>query len=82
MQAIHVKVMAPTMSRGTRFKAIGLNMCKVEDMDYALDAKANAMFAAQQLIDDYNMQQKDKQVKPLGIGTLPDNTYAVLLTYK
>lgn len=35
MQAIHVKALAPTVSKGLRFKAVGLGMCAVTSNDYA-----------------------------------------------
>lgn len=82
MNAIHVKALAPTQSKGLRFKAVGLGMCAVTSNDYSLNGEANAAAAAQELLDNYNMQNKSLQLKIRGIGTLPDNTYAVLLTYK
>ena len=79
MQAIHIKVLAPTVSKCLRFKAVGLGMCAVTSNDYALNSEANAASAAQELLDNYNMQNQSKQFKIRGIGTLPDNTYAVLI---
>lgn len=82
MQAIHVKVLAPTVSKGLRFKAVGLGMCAVTSNDYSLNGEANAAYAAQELLDNYNMQNQSKQFKIRGIGTLPDNTWAVLIQSK
>ena len=82
MQAIHVKALAPTVSKGLRFKAVGLGMCAVTSNDYSLNSEANATYAAQELLDTYNMQCHSLQFKIRGIGTLPDNTWAVLLTCK
>lgn len=81
MQAIHVKALAPTVSKGLRFKAVGLGMCAVTANDYNLNGEANAAYAAQELVDRYNARAQYK-VRILGIGTLPDNTYAVLLDNK
>ena len=81
MQAIHVKTLAPTVSKGLRFKAVGLGMCAVTSNDYSLNSEANAAYAAQELVDQYNARAQYK-VRILGIGTLPDNTYAVLLDNK
>ena len=81
MQAIHVKVLAPTVSKGLRFKAVGLGMCAVTSNDYSLNSEANAAYAAQELVDRYNSRAQYK-VRILGIGTLPDNTYAALLDNK
>lgn len=78
MQAIHVKVLAPTQSKGLRFKASGLDMCVVTPNNYSLNSEANA---AQELVDQYNSRAQWK-VRIRGIGTLPDNTYAVLLDNK
>lgn len=82
MQAIHIKALAPTQSKGTRFKAVGLGMCAVTANDYSLDGEANAAAAAQELLDNYNMQNRSLQFKIRGIGTLPDNTWAVLIQVK
>lgn len=82
MNAIHVKALAPTQSKGMRFKAVGLSMCAITANDYNLNGEANAAAAAQELLDNYNMQNKSLQLKILGVGTLPDNTWAVLLTCK
>ena len=82
MHAIHIKTLAPTQSKGTRFKAVGLGMCAVTSNDYNLNGEANAAAAAQELLDNYNMQHKSLQFKIRGIGTLPDNTWAVILEAK
>lgn len=82
MQAIHVKVLAPTASKCLRFKAVGLGMCAVTSNSYDLNGEANAAAAAQELLDNYNMQNQSKQFKIRGIGTLPDNTWAVLIQAK
>ena len=82
MNAIHVKALAPTQSKGMRFKAVGLGLCAVTSNDHNLNSEANAAAAAQELLDNYNMQNKSLQFKILGVGTLPDNTWAVLLTSK
>ena len=81
MQAIHVKALAPTVSKGLRFRAVGLGMCAVTSNDYSLNSEANAAYAAQELVDRHNARAQYK-VRILGIGTLPDNTYAVLLDNK
>lgn len=78
MQAIHVKVLAATATKGTRFKASGLGMCAITSNDYNLNGEANAAYAAQELLDNYNTQHK-LQYKIQGIGTLPDGTHAVLI---
>lgn len=82
MNAIHIKALAPTQTKGMRFKAVGLDMCAITANDYNLNGEANAAAAAQELLDNYNMQNKSLQFKILGVGTLPDNTWAVLLTSK
>lgn len=82
MQALHVKVLAPTEKQPMRYKATGLDMCKVIPKVYSLNAEGNAAYAAQELVDDYNMQHPSKPLKILGVGCLPDNTYAVLLATK
>lgn len=81
MQAIHVKALAPTVSKCLRFKAVGLGMCAVTSNDYSLNSEANAAYAAQELVDQYNARAQYK-VRILGIGTLPDNTWAVLIQSK
>ncbi|EFW7575558.1 hypothetical protein FHJ51_02850 [Shigella sonnei] len=81
MQAIHVKTLSATETKCRRYKAVGLDMCVVTPIDYKLSSEANAAYAAQELVDRYNSRAKWK-VRILGIGTLPDNTWAVLLTCK
>lgn len=81
MQAIHVKALPATQSKGLRFRASGLDMCVVTSNNYSLNSEANAAYAAQELVDQYNARAQWK-VRILGIGTLPDNTYAVLLDNK
>jgi hypothetical protein len=81
MKAIHVKTLSATETKGLRFKAVGLDMCVVTSNDYSLNSEANAAYAAQELIDRYNSRAQYK-MRILGIGTLPDNTYAVLLATK
>ncbi|WP_211258566.1 hypothetical protein, partial [Luteibacter rhizovicinus] len=61
---------------------VGLGMCAITANDYNLSGEANAAAAAQELLDNYNMQNRSLQLKILGVGTLPDNTWAVLLTCK
>ena len=78
MKAIHVKTLSATETKGLRYKASGLDMCVVTSNDYSLNSEANAAYAAQELVDLYNSRAQYK-VRILGIGTLPDNTYAVLL---
>lgn len=82
MKAIHVKPMSATETKPLRFKASGLDMCVVTPNDFALNGEANAAYAAQELVDRYNMQHPHKAVKLVGTGQLPDNTYAVLITRK
>lgn len=81
MKAIHVKVLSATDTKNTRYKASGLDMCVVTPNDYNLNGEANAAYAAQELVDQYNSRAQYK-VRIAGIGTLPDNTYAVLLDNK
>lgn len=81
MRAIHVKVLSATETKGLRYKASGLDMCVVTSNDHSLNREANAAYAAQELVDQYNARSQYK-VRILGIGTLPDNTYAVLLDNK
>lgn len=81
MQAVHVKVLTATMTQQTRFKATGLNRCVVRPLDNNLSPEANATYVAQCLLDDHNLENKDK-LTVLGVGTLPDNTFAVLLSRK
>lgn len=81
MKAIHVKKIAPTERKGTRFKAMGLDLCVFTGQDHALNDEANAAYAAQELVDQYNAHAQRK-VRIVGTGTLPDSTYAVLLAIK
>lgn len=81
MKAIHVKVLSATDTKGTRYKASGLDMCVVTSNDYSLNSEANAAYAAQELVDRYNARAS-RPVKIVGTGTLPDNSYAVLLAIK
>ena len=81
MKAIHVKTMSATETKGMRFKAVGLDMCVVTSNDYSLNSEANAAYAAQELVDQYN-SRASRPVKIVGTGTLPDNSYAVLLAIK
>lgn len=81
MKAIHVKVLSATGTKSLRYKASGLDMCVVTPNDYNLNGEANAAYAAQELVDQYNARAQWK-VRIMGIGTLPDNTYAVLLDNK
>ena len=81
MKAIHVKVLSATDTKGLRYKASGLDLCVVTSNDYDLTGEANAAYAAQELVDQYNSRARYK-IRIAGIGTLPDNTYAVLLTCK
>lgn len=82
MRAIHVKVLAPTEKQPMRYKALGLDLCYVSPTDHALSPEANAAYAAQHLLDEYNSTHPSKPLKLLGTGQLPDSTYAVLLTSK
>lgn len=80
MQAIHVKTIPATATKGLRFKATGLGMCAITSNDYALEGEGNAAAAAQQLLDNYNsLKTSSTKYKISGIGTLPDNTHAVLI---
>ncbi len=81
MKAIHVKVLSATGTKGMRYKASGLDMCVVTSNDYDLNGEANAAYAAQELVDRYNARAS-RPVKIVGTGTLPDNSYAVLLAIK
>lgn len=81
MKAIHVKVLPATGTKGLRYKASGLDLCVITPNDYNLNGEANAAYAAQELVDQYNSRAQYK-VRIAGIGTLPDNTYAVLLAIK
>lgn len=81
MKAIHVKVLSATGTKGMRYKASGLDMCVVTSNDYDLNGEANAAYAAQELVDRYNARTS-RPVKIVGTGTLPDNSYAVLLAIK
>lgn len=81
MKAIHVKVLPATDTKGKRYKASGLDMCVVTPNDYDLNGEANAAYAAQELVDQYNARAQRK-LRIAGTGTLPDNTYAVLLAIK
>lgn len=81
MKAIHVKALAATTTKGLRYKASGLDLCVVTPNDYNLNGEANAAYAAQELVDRYNVHVR-RPVKIVGTGTLPDNTYAVLLDNK
>lgn len=78
MQAIQVTTLAPTEKKGLRFKATGLGMCAITANDYNLNNEANAAAAAQALLDNYNTQHAIKY-KLLGVGTLPNGTWAALL---
>ncbi len=79
MHAIHVKPMSATETKGLRYKASGFGMCVVTSNDYNLNGEANAAYAAQQLIDNYNSKHRTAYFRIAGIGKLPDNTYAVLV---
>lgn len=81
MKAIHVKVLSATGTKGMRYKASGLDLCVVTSNDYNLNGEANAAYAAQELVDRYNARAS-RPVKIVGTGTLPDNSYAVLLAIK
>lgn len=81
MKAIHVKTLSATGTKGLRYKASGLDMCVVTPNDYNLSGEANAAYAAQELVDRYNAHAR-RPVKIVGTGTLPDNSYAVLLAIK
>lgn len=81
MKAIHVKVLSATGTKGMRYKASGLDLCVVTPNDYNLNGEANASYAAQELVDQYNARAR-RPVKIVGTGTLPDNSYAVLLAIK
>lgn len=82
MKAIHVKQMSATETKGLRFKATGLDLCVVTGNDYNLTGEANAAYAAQELVDRHNLAHPNKALKITGTGTLPDNSYAVLLAIK
>lgn len=81
MKAIHVKTLSATGTKGLRYKASGLDLCVVTPNDYNLNGEANAAYAAQELVDQYNARAR-RPVKIVGTGTLPDNSYAVLLSIK
>ena len=81
MRAIHVKKIAATERKGTRFKAMGLDLCVFTGQDHALTDEANAAYAAQALVDQYNAHAH-RPMKLAGTGTLPDSTFAVLLATK
>ncbi len=81
MKAIHVKKIAPSERKGTRFKAMGLDLCVFTGQDMILNDEANAAYAAQELLDRWN-SANTRRYKIIGTGTLPDNTFAVLLAAK
>lgn len=81
MKAIHVKTLSATGTKGLRYKASGLDLCVITPNDYNLNGEANAAYAAQELVDQYNARAR-RPVKIVGTGTLPDNTFAVLLAIK
>lgn len=81
MKAIHVKKIAPTERKGTRFKANGLDLCVITGQDMALTDEANAAYAAQELVDRWN-SANTRHFRILGTGTLSDSTFAVLLAIK
>jgi hypothetical protein len=81
MKAIHVKKLPPSERKGTRFKAMGLDLCVITGQDHALTDEGNAAYAAQELLDRYNSANR-RHFKLLGTGTLPDSTIAVLLAVK
>lgn len=81
MRAIHVKVVAATTTKPTRYKAMGYDLCAVTNMDHNLRPEANAALAAQVLLDNYN-STTNRPLTIAGTGTLPDNTIAVLVTSK
>lgn len=81
MKAIHVKTLSANGTKGLRYKASGLDLCVITPNDYNLNGEANAAYAAQELVDRYNAHARHP-VKIVGTGTLPDNSYAVLLAIK
>nr|CAK6603983.1 unknown function [Klebsiella phage vB_Kpn_K9PH25C2] len=81
MKAIHVKTLSANGTKGLRYKASGLDLCVITPNDYDLNGEANAAYAAQELVDQYNTHARSP-VKIVGTGTLPDNSYAVLLAIK
>lgn len=81
MKAIHVKTLSANGTKGLRYKASGLDLCVITPNDYNLNGEANASYAAQELVDRHNAHARHP-VKIVGIGTLPDNTYAILLAIK
>ena len=81
MKAIHVKIQQPTERQPMRFKATGLNLCKVQANEKCMSASANAAYVAQQLLDDYNSTAR-LPMKVVDVGELPDGSFAVLITGK
>ncbi len=75
-QAIRVKFLAPTDTKGGRLKATANAGSVTVPWDYGLEHNENFAFAAESLLkklewDTYN--------KILGGGSLPDGSYAFVL---
>ena len=80
MQAILVTPMAATVAKGKRYKATGFESCVVTAHDYELEGEANAAYAAQQLLDNYNSRPGTHTRYAIAdTGTLPNGAWCVLL---
>jgi len=71
MQAIQIKYLGPTDTRGSRYKAICAGGSYTHHRDYAQGEDGNALTAAELLVDKMGWDG----IEITGMGTLPNGDY-------
>jgi len=80
MQALHIKYIAPTNTRGTRIKVTAACGSKIYPWDYELESEANYMAAGIAFVSQPELNWLDPtRPRPLTpvLGSLPDGTWAM-----
>jgi hypothetical protein len=73
MQAIQVKHLRPTNTKGSRYKAICKSGNYTHPRDYSYGAGGNALTAAERLMEKLGW---DKEFEISAMGTLPNGDWA------
>ena len=76
MQAIQVKYLGPTDTKGTRYKAKCASGSFTHDYEYEYDSDVNAMRAAKSLLKKLNWFS---ELEVAGFGSLPNGDYVATL---
>ena len=82
MQAIEVKYLGPTNSKGSRFKATASGGSVTISRDYALDTNMNELAAATALFEKLGWDESFKSLSLEQSGELANQNTVFILTLK